>query len=138
MDIKNLDIKYTRLITGPLTVFDIFLGLFALLMPTSYMSLMHLPSMTSCYFMLQRTAMLWLFFATVQLIAFIYPKRLHMFVFLVGMLRIMEVPADILYYFTTGTTFYGNMIILAPLLNTIVGSLLIYLWHNRDKKETEN
>ncbi len=137
MDFKKLDIKYTRLITGPLALFDIFLGLFALLMPVSYMALMHSPSLTSSYFMLQRTAMIWLFFAVVQSVAFVYPKRFSILVFLVGMFRLMEVPADIVYYLTTGHTFYGQMIILAPLLNTIVGSVLIYFWLNRDKENSQ-
>ncbi len=134
---KNLDIKYSRLITGPLVLFDIFLGLFALLMPVAYMSLMHSPSLAGSFFMLQRTAMIWLFFAGVQLVAFLYPKRFPIFVFLVGILRIMEVPADIVYYLTTSTTFYGQMIILAPVLNTIVGSVLIYFWLNRDEAKSQ-
>lgn len=138
MKIEDLDIKYTRIITGPLAVFDTFLGLFALLMPLSYMALMHSPSAAGSYFMLQRTGMIWLFFAAVQWIAFAYPKRLSIFVPFVGLLRIMDVPADIVYYLTTSHTFYGEMIILAPLLNAIVGGTLIYFWINRDKEEIQN
>lgn|GEM_PF-3577871 len=138
MDIEELDIKYTRIITGPLAVFDTFLGLFALLMPLSYMALMHSPSATGGYFMLQRTGMIWLFFAATQWIAFCYPKRLSIFIPFVGLLRIMDVPADIVYYLTTSHTFYGEMIILAPVLNAIVGGSLIYFWMNRDKTKVDD
>ena len=131
------DIRSSRYITGPLVILDLGLGGVALAFPDLYLGIMHTG--TDGAFMLQRTGVLWLFFCLCQLVAFLYPARLPMAVFLVGMLRLMDVPADIVYHVTsTGVTVFGRFgLIAAPVFNILVGTYLVLLWHRHAKNRKE-
>ena len=132
------DIRSSRYITGPLAILDLGLGGVALAFPDIYLDIMHTG--TDGAFMLQRTGVLWLFFCLCQLVAFLYPARLPMFVFLVGMLRLMDVPADIVYHVTSpGVTAFGRFgLVAAPIFNIVAGTCLILFWHRHEtgRKET--
>lgn len=122
-----------RWITGPLSVFDLVLGLCAVATPGLYVSLMH-GSLDST-FLVQRTGMIWLFFCACETAAFVAPTRWPLFVFAVGILRLMDVPADAVYLVTSQslTTLGRISLIAAPLFNAVVGIVLIRLYSSASR-----
>lgn len=125
-------ISRTRFLTGPLAVFDLCLGATAIFFPGFYMSIMHFHGSAQHYYMLQRTGVLWLFFALCQGLSFVFAEKIPVLVFLVGMLRLMEVPADPVYLLTSrDLTLFGKFALMfAPVFNLFAGSFLIYAWKN--------
>lgn len=118
----------TRWLTGPLALFDLALGATALAFPEFYMKLLHGGG---SHFLLQRTGVLWLFFAAAEIAAFARPRRET--VGLVAMLRLMDVPADAVYFFTSPSlTWFGRWsLIVSPVFNACAGIWLFrrsYFW----------
>ena len=94
---KNLfTTKNGRLICWILVIVDIFLGGTAIFFPLLYSQIFHPELINPPIDFIVRTGVLWLIFALFQLIAAI-SKEPEKWFFLVGMIRLMEVPADIIY-----------------------------------------
>ncbi len=115
-----------------LTLFDIGLGLSALVFPKMYVDLMHphdgglhLPAARS---LLARTGLLWLFFALVQGAAGSNPVKHPELVLIAGALRLMDVPADIGYALTSHDKgLLGKAgLVAAPIFNLGFGAFLAY------------
>ncbi len=114
--------RSTRWLTGPLAIFDLALGLAALAFPAFYMDLMHGGG---THFLLQRTGVLWLFFAAAEIAAFARPR--FETIGLVAMLRFMDVPADVVYFCTSPslTAFGRGSLIVSPIFNAAAGVWLL-------------
>ncbi|MBI3267851.1 MAG: hypothetical protein HYZ53_02425 [Planctomycetes bacterium] len=125
-----MQIEQTRWITGPLAAFDLGLGTVAVAAPSLYMQLLHSPEAPAPGFMLQRTGVLWLFFAAAEAGACLWPRRRPVLVFLVAALRWMDVPADLTYLLTTDpvTPFGRFSLLVSPLFNALAGGLLFHAW----------
>lgn len=112
---------------GGLAVLDLGLGLTALLFPETYLGAMHPERVGSrgaaSSVLLRRTGMLWLGFAVVQGIAALDPAGRPAWVLVAGAFRLLDVPADMVYFLTAGTLSttgrYG--LLLAPVFNLGVG-----------------
>lgn len=115
-----------------LTLFDIGLGISALVFPKMYMRLMHPhadgvhPPATSSF--LARTGLLWLVFALVQGGASIDPTERPELVLVAGAFRLLDVPADIGYLLSADDLgWLGKAgLVAAPLFNLGVGAFLVY------------
>ena len=115
-----------------MTLFDIGLGVCALVFPKLYLKLMHPhaggvhPPATSS--LLARTGLLWLFFALVQGVASLDPVERPELVMVAGALRLMDVPADIGYLLSADDLgWLGKAgLVAAPLFNFGVGAMLVY------------
>jgi dihydroflavonol-4-reductase len=85
-----------------LALFDVVLGGTAVLLPSYYIDLLHpewvVVHPQSPTYWLVRMGMLWLFFAAVEGVAAIRPACWPLLVLIVGVLRLMDVPADLLYF----------------------------------------
>jgi hypothetical protein len=107
-----------------LGVFDLALGGTALFSPQTYADLFHPNLSDPPVDFIARTGCLWLFFAGVEIFAFY--KRTALWFFAVGLLRLMDVPADLVY----GTLAAGASslsraaIYLAPVFNLVSGIFL--------------
>ena len=111
-----------------LVIVDIFLGGTAVFFPRLYAQLLH-PELTSPPVdFIVRTGILWLVFMVFQLIAANSKDPVRWF-FLVGVIRLMEVPADIAYgILAIGSPLMSRLMILgAPVLNSIFGIFLVML-----------
>lgn len=115
-----------------LTLFDIGLGMSAVVFPQMYMKLMHphgdgLHTPATRGF-LARTGLLWLFFAFVQGTASVDPVGRPGWVMVAGALRLMDVPADIGYLLKSDDQgLLGKAgLVAAPLFNLGVGAFLVY------------
>ncbi|HSA58445.1 MAG TPA: hypothetical protein VLJ37_02015, partial [bacterium] len=104
-----------------LGIFDLALGGTALFSPQTYADLFH-PNLADPQIdLIARTGCLWLFFAAVELFAFY--KKTPLWFFAVGLLRLLDVPADLVY----GTLAAGASplsraaIFLAPVFNLVSG-----------------
>ncbi|MBI2889170.1 MAG: hypothetical protein HYY13_00115 [Nitrospirae bacterium] len=104
-------------------------------MPTLYFQLMHGDGPGTDLFMVQRTGVIWLFFSLCEGAAFARAERWPSLVAAVGLLRIMDVPADIVYLFTANslTTLGAASLTTAPIFNGVVGILLLSAWRNRSR-----
>lgn len=123
-------LRATRWVTGPLAVFDLGLGLAAAVRPEIYLSLVHAATSPDQAFLLRRTGVLWLFFAAAEAAAFRWGEKRPEWVFLVAMLRWMDVPADALYAATARdlTGFGLAALVAAPVFNLVVGAWLYHAW----------
>lgn len=112
----------TRWLTGPLAILDLALGVSAVAFPRFYMNLMHGGGAP---FLLQRTGVLWLFFAAAEIVACVRPRRET--IGLVAALRIMDVPADVVYFFLSPSlTWFGRWsLIVSPVFNACAGVWLL-------------
>ncbi len=126
-------LRRTRWVTGPLALFDLGLGLGAAVRPEIYLSLMHAATGPEEAFLLRRTGVIWLFFAVAEAAAFRWGERRPEAVFLVAMLRWMDVPADALYWATaTDLTGFGWIALaFTPVFNLAVGAWLYHAWNRR-------
>lgn len=131
-----MEIERTRWVTGPLALFDLGLGGTAAFAPGLYMRLMHTPDPGAGHFMLQRTGVLWLVFALCQAIACVAPRRLPQVVLVVAALRLMDVPADLVYLATTApvTAFGWLSLLTVPVINAAVGGFLLFAWSDHVRR----
>ena len=115
-----------------LTLFDIGLGICALVFPKLYLKLMHPQAgelhLSATRSLLARTGLQWLFFAAVQGWAATDPVERPGWVMASGVLRLMDVPADIGYLLTDDDLgWLGKAgLVVAPLFNLGVGAVLVY------------
>ena len=128
-------IKNGRIVCWILVVVDIFLGGSATFFPLLYSQMLH-PELTNPPIdFIMRTGVIWLVFAFFQFMAAISKNPKKWFL-VVACVRLMDVPADIIYgIFAIGSTFLNHLMIFsAPILNTIFG---IYLYKLYKKLEEE-
>ncbi|MBI2060830.1 MAG: hypothetical protein HYT87_13765 [Nitrospirae bacterium] len=126
-------LERTRWITGPLALFDLGLGGIAVLWPDVYASLMHGPLHPDAFALIHRTGVLWLFFSLCEFAAFLRCERWPATILAVAILRLMDVPADTVYFVTSTTlTFLGrSSLLIAPFFNLAVGAYLFSAWKRR-------
>lgn len=112
-------------------MFDLLLGGMALLSPDTYLSLMHGPA--SDTLLLQRTGMIWLWFSAWEAVAFFRGHRWPLSILVVALLRLMDVPADLVYFFSSESlTTLGRLgLIASPFFNLSVGIVLIRSWRRQ-------
>lgn len=116
---------------GGLALFDIALGLTTTAFPDLYDKLLHNgPSEegSTDRKLLSRTGTLWLVFAAVQGVAYLEPENRPEWVMAAGVLRLMDVPADPVYYERSrNLTGIGRLGLLsAPIFNLASGGLFLY------------
>lgn len=81
-----------------LALFDVGLGGLATFFPSTYLALLHpYADAGGPAYLLQRTGVLWLFFALAEGVAAVGRPRPSLFA-AVGLLRVMDVPADLVYF----------------------------------------
>ena len=125
-------LKSTKLPLVGLTLFDIGLGISALVFPDLYRAIMHPRAgdtdRRQSSSLLARTGLLWLFFAFVQGGASVDPVERPEWVMVTGALRLMDVPADIGYLLSADNLgWLGKAgLIAAPVFNLGIGTLLAY------------
>lgn len=131
MEYKLLTEKNGRLACFMLVIVDIFLGGAAVFFPYMYAEMLHPELADPPIDFIVRTGILWLVFALFQGIAATRKEPKNWF-FLVGCIRLMEVPADIIYgALAIGATFTTRLMIWgAPVLNSFFGLYLYFLSKN--------
>lgn len=124
-----------RMIIGPLAVFDLLLGGFTLFFSGDYLRLMQPQAMHDPIYLLLRTGTLWLCFGVLEGIAFFVCWRWPEGVLSIAVIRLIEVPADLVYFFTdAGLGALGRFgLLFAPAFNLTVG-ILLFLWYGRFRK----
>lgn len=107
-----------------LGLFDLALGGTALFSPQTYADLFHPHLANPPVDFIARTGCLWLFFAAVEFFAFY--KKTALWFFAVGLLRLLEVPADLVYgTLAVGATPLSRAAIyFAPAFNLVSGIFL--------------
>jgi hypothetical protein len=121
----------TRLVRptlGVLVVIDIVLGGVAVFFPHVYMSVIHpYAAPDTPIYLLQRAGMVWLGYLFMQTLGFFRYTETPEWVLVVGISRLIEVPADSLYVIVgTGFGWFGRFgLIAAPTFNLIAGSMLV-------------
>lgn len=135
MSLKILSEQAGRLICCALVIVDIFLGGMAVFFPYTYASFLHPDLSSPPIDFIIRTGILWLVFMIFQVIAAI-TKNPEKWFFIVGIIRLMEVPADIAYgILALGSPLISRLMILgAPVLNSIFGTLLVFISKELEKK----
>ena len=123
-----ISLKNGRVVCWMLVIVDIILGGSAVFFPDLYTSFLHPELIDPPYDFIARTGTLWLVFLVFQAVA-ATRKRPEKWFFLVGCIRLMEVPADIVYaILAIGATPMSRILILsAPVLNSIFGTYLVKL-----------
>jgi hypothetical protein len=117
-------------------VFDLVLGLGALLVPEVVAQLLWPTAGPDAMSLLRRTGCLWLFFAAAQVAAWqrpVSPERLRF----VALLRWMDVPADITWVCSAhGLSGFGMLAIGgSPVCNLLLG---VILWRTADRLDLES
>lgn len=135
MTLGLFKIQNGRMICGILVIVDIILGGLAIFFPHFYVQIFHPNLETFPFDFIARTGVLWLIFALIQFIAMI-SKNPKQWFFTVGLIRLMEVPADIVYgILAIGASLISRLMIFsAPILNFIIGIYLYLLSKNLDSK----
>ena len=124
-------LQKARSLLAGLSMFDIGLGGKAAFKPRSYLELMHRltagEASTGTETFVRRTGALWLFFAALEGLAAAQPTPEVAFV--VGVLRLMEVPADIVYGKRSKelTTFGKVGLVVSPIFNAVSGAFLVHI-----------
>lgn len=128
-------IENGRLICWMLVLVDIVLGGTAVFFPYFYAKIFHPELKNPPIDFIVRTGILWLVFAFFQFKGATSkdPKK---WFFVIGIIRLMEVPADIIYgILAIGSPLLSRaMIWSAPVLNTIFGYFLFNLSKNLEPK----
>lgn len=108
-----------------LSIFDFALGGVAVWQPKLYARIFHPGLADVPVDFIARTGMTWLFFGVVEAIA--AWKRKPLWFFAVGLLRLMDVPADVAYAtLARGASLMSrSAIFFAPLFNLAVGIYLV-------------
>ena len=117
--------KPAALICLALAVFDLALGGMAVWKPLLYAHLFHPNLAAPPLDFIARTGVIWLFFGVVEALA--AWKRNPVWFFAVGLFRLMEVPADVIYAtMAIGTSLLSRCaLFFAPLINLPVGVYLV-------------
>lgn len=113
---------------GVLVLIDIVLGSVAVFFPHLYMSIIHpYAAADTPVYLLQRAGTVWFGYLVIQTIAFFRYQETPEWVFTVGISRLIEVPADLLYVIVgTGFGWFGRFgLIAAPTFNLIAGIVLL-------------
>jgi len=120
--------RYGKIVCMVLVVVDLVLGGTAVFFPYSYAEIFHPGLTTPPIDFIVRTGILWLGFAFFQGVA-AFSKNPQRWFFVVSILRLMDVPADIIYgILAMGATMISRIMIWsAPLLNTLFGLYLLTL-----------
>jgi hypothetical protein len=115
--------RFPRQLAGGLAAFDLVLGVTALFFPATYLALLHPAFAGGPTYLLARTGAIWLFFAGVEAWAAFLGGSLA----LVGALRLMDVPADPVYFASAGDLgTLGRIALLgSPLFNAAAGLYLV-------------
>ena len=126
---NNLQAEKTgRLFCWLLVVVDTILATVAVLFPEVYCAILHpkLDIEDIPVDLIVRTGLLWAAFMGIQLLAAL-SRDPHKWFFCVGLLRLLEVPADLAYaYLARGATPQTQLLILAaPAFNFVVGIMLV-------------
>jgi dihydroflavonol-4-reductase len=114
-----------------LALFDLLLGTTAVAFPDFFTRVMHgstgLEGEGPLY-LLTRTGTLWLVFSGVQAVAAIGPAEFKSWVVAAGVLRLMDVPADPVYYLSSDrlTTLGTLGLLSAPVFNFVTGAVFVY------------
>jgi len=123
-------LRQSRILLLPLFLFDLVLGSITLVAPGLYITLVH-PLSPSLHpdgptYWLTRTAVLWLFFSAVEGTAALRPTAWPALVALAGVLRLMDVPADLAYYVAADDLgrFGTFCLVFSPLFNLAAGAYL--------------
>ena len=114
-----------------LAVFDLILGGGSVLYPRVYAALFHPYLAEPPVDFIVRTGFVWLFFCLAQTIAGTRRKveaQVRWF-FIVGLLRLMDVPADLAYaHLALGAHWLSRAALYsAPLINATLGGYLVYV-----------
>ncbi len=120
--------KNGRIMCWALTIFDIFLGGVTVFFPLLYSEIIHPELVDPRVDLIVRTGILWLVFAFFQFMA-ATRKDPEKWFFGVGIIRLMEVPADIIYgSIAIGATLFSRLLIfIAPVSNALMGIFLFLL-----------
>lgn len=113
-----------------LCVFDLVLGSVATFLPDIYRWILHPQLETPQVELIRRTGILWLSFSAVALIAATRGADSRArWMLVLAWLRLMEVPADVLYGLTASgaSTLSRLLILMAPPINLGVGLYLFWL-----------
>ncbi|MFB6351843.1 MAG: hypothetical protein ABEN55_04965, partial [Bradymonadaceae bacterium] len=111
-----------------LAIFDLGLGVTATFLPETFVSIMHPGADSGAGLLVSRTGMLWLVFSAVQGIAALDPAERPEWVMGAGVLRLMDVPADLTYLLTTdGLGWLGRTgLMSSPIFNAATGAFFAY------------
>ena len=107
-----------------LFAFDVVLGGVAAAWPELYLRVLHPELDVAQLDLVRRTGMLWLAFAAVALrAATAAPARVGHWFLVLGMVRLLDVPADLVYAVTmSGATTFSRLLVLsAPPINLALG-----------------
>ncbi|MFW5967838.1 MAG: SDR family NAD(P)-dependent oxidoreductase [Persicimonas sp.] len=125
-------LEATRAPLGALAVFDVGLGATAVFLPDLYNRLMHprrgRGRRDAPDYLLARTGTQWLFFSAVQGVAALQPAERPGWVLGAGVLRLLDVPADLVYLLRSDDQgLLGKLgLASAPIFNLATGALLVY------------
>ncbi len=130
MALKLFSVPSGRFICWVLVGVDIYLGGLATFFPQNYASIFHPNLASPPVDFIVRTGILWLMFLVFQLCGAL-SKDPRKWFFAVGLIRLMEVPADLVYsQLALGATDFSRFLIIgAPVLNGIIGVLLLLIFH---------
>ncbi len=132
LEAANELLSWSRLPLAALALFDIGLGVTATFFPGLYVDLIH-PHFDQMHpegptYLVRRTGVLWLVFAGVQGFAALDPVGRPGWVLTAGALRLMDVPADLVYFASADDLgWLGSVGLLsAPFANLVCGTFLVY------------
>ncbi len=122
---------YPRLLCACLAIFDLVLGGGSIIFPRAYAELFHPELADPPIDLIVRTGFIWLFFCLAQTIAATRKRQgaqVRWF-FIVGLLRLMDVPADLAYgVLAQGAPWLSKAALLsAPPINFAMGAYLVYM-----------
>ncbi|MBD3351101.1 MAG: hypothetical protein GF364_06410 [Candidatus Lokiarchaeota archaeon] len=130
------NVKNGRIACAILVIVDVILGGCAVFFSEFYAAIFHpnLPASEIPTDYIIRTGVLWLVFLLFQLIA-TFSRRSDRWFFVVAAVRLMDVPADIVYgILARGATVFSRFLILsAPILNILFGLFLLKIVRGIEK-----
>jgi hypothetical protein len=120
-----------------LAVFDLVLGATALFAPDLYLSLMHPRYAGGATYLLARTGAIWLVFAAVEAAAAVTLRR--ELVLVVAALRLMDVPADLVYLLRAPDQGWFGVaaLVISPMVNLAVGLGLLRHRHRHRRQRVD-
>ncbi len=130
MPLKLFSIQSGRILCWALVGVDLYLGGLAAFFPAIYASIFHPNLLTPAVDFIVRTGILWLMFLVFQLCGAV-SKDPRKWFFAIGIIRLMEVPADLVYsQIAIGASDFSRLLIIgAPVLNCIIGVLMLLIYH---------
>jgi len=121
-----------------LVLVDVILGGLAVFFPNNYALIFHPRLSDPPIDFIVRTGVLWLIFIVFQVLGAISPpEKVKRWQFVVAVVRLMEVQADVVYgILAIGATPFSRFLILsAPIMNTIFGLLLLRIQKEFEEKQ---